>query len=241
MDLCRVTRSECGLVIEWQSANFVASDEEGEALAKVLWEKISLSGASGERKAEVVLLKNAVLLGGEEKKEEAKMKGDGLGSLMQDPMLKRRGAASAAGAYGTNVVNDEPDVHSKAAQARARADAKAEEKRRKAAEEQTREHLAMEAELARRRRETARARIDGNAGGSVSVIESESFELPNPGGGENLLEDVTLRLVAGHRYGLIGRNGKGKSTLLRWMASGRVKGLPPHLSMQPTISKLIGR
>jgi len=238
VDLCRVTRSECGLVIEWQSANFVASDEEGEALAKVLWEKISLSGASGERKAEVVLLKNAVLLGGEEKKEEAKMKGDGLGSLMQDPMLKRRGAASAAGAYGTNVVNDEPDVHSKAAQARARADAKAEEKRRKAAEEQTREHLAMEAELARRRRETARARIDGNAGGSVSVIESESFELPNPGGGENLLEDVTLRLVAGHRYGLIGRNGKGKSTLLRWMASGRVKGLPPHLSMHYVAQEL---
>jgi len=153
-------------------------------------------------------------------------------------------------------------------------DAKAEVARKKAADEQTREHLQMEAELAARRREAARARIDGKASGASSVIESSSFELPNPGGGENLLEDVCLRLVSGspprfrskvdgfvprtqivnlrivcqphrgcnakpltptpqpgHRYGLIGRNGKGKSTLLRWIASGRVKGFPPHMSM----------
>ncbi|KAJ1480273.1 P-loop containing nucleoside triphosphate hydrolase protein, partial [Baffinella frigidus] len=64
------------------------------------------------------------------------------------------------------------------------------------------------------------------------------FELPNPGGGENLLEDVCLRLVAGHRYGLIGRNGKGKSTLLRWIASGRVKGFPPHMSMHYVAQEL---
>ena len=37
--------------------------------------------------------------------------------------------------------------------------------------------------------------------------------------------------MPGHRYGLIGRNGKGKSTLLRWFASRRIKGLPKLLSV----------
>jgi ATP-binding cassette subfamily F protein 3 len=67
--------------------------------------------------------------------------------------------------------------------------------------------------------------------GAVSVIESQAFALPNPGGGENLLDDCTLRLVAGHRYGLNGRNGKGKSTLLRHIAAQRVKGFPSLLSI----------
>lgn len=57
------------------------------------------------------------------------------------------------------------------------------------------------------------------------------FEQPLTGGGENLLEDVWLHLVAGHRYGLIGRNGKGKSTLLRWVASRRAAGLPQLMSI----------
>ena len=54
-------------------------------------------------------------------------------------------------------------------------DAKAEVARKKAAEEQTREHLQMEAELAARRREAARARIDGKASGASSVIESSAY------------------------------------------------------------------
>ena len=38
-------------------------------------------------------------------------------------------------------------------------------------------------------------------------------------------------LVPGHRYGLIGRNGKGKSTLLKFLASRRVGGLDPSTSV----------
>lgn len=123
-------------------------------------------------------------------------------------------------------------MHSKAAIAKARNDAKAAVKRQQAAEAALKEQLQMEEDLEQARFAVARARLKDDGGaGAAGVLETEPFELPNPGGGESLLEDVRLRLVPGHRYGLIGRNGKGKSTLLRWFASRRVAGLPQLLSV----------
>jgi ATP-binding cassette subfamily F protein 3 len=57
------------------------------------------------------------------------------------------------------------------------------------------------------------------------------FVLPNPGGGAELLEDASMVLVPGRRYALIGRNGKGKSTLLKAAAARRVGALPDSLSV----------
>ena len=37
--------------------------------------------------------------------------------------------------------------------------------------------------------------------------------------------------MPGHRYGLIGRNGKGKSTLLKYLAARRVLGLDPTVTV----------
>lgn len=47
--------------------------------------------------------------------------------------------------------------------------------------------------------------------------------------GINLLDRTTLRLLQKRRYGLIGRNGVGKSTLMRRIASGTLPGFPPHI------------
>ena len=47
--------------------------------------------------------------------------------------------------------------------------------------------------------------------------------------GTNLLDRTTVRLLARRRYGLIGRNGVGKSTLMRRIASGTLPGFPHHL------------
>lgn len=47
-------------------------------------------------------------------------------------------------------------------------------------------------------------------------------------GGNVLLENADLRLVYGRRYGLIGRNGVGKTTLLKHMASFEIEGFPRH-------------
>lgn len=46
-------------------------------------------------------------------------------------------------------------------------------------------------------------------------------------GGRLLLSHTNLRLLKGHRYGLCGRNGVGKSTLMRSIAEGKLEGFPP--------------
>eukprot|EP00038_Savillea_parva_P006093 m.161625 g.161625 ORF g.161625 m.161625 type:complete len:635 (+) comp12098_c0_seq1:64-1968(+) len=46
--------------------------------------------------------------------------------------------------------------------------------------------------------------------------------------GENLIEDTTLELNYGRRYGLVGRNGSGKSTFLEALAFNDLE-LPPHI------------
>jgi ATP-binding cassette, subfamily F, member 3 len=47
-------------------------------------------------------------------------------------------------------------------------------------------------------------------------------------GGKVLLDGADLRLVCGRRYGLVGRNGIGKTTLLKHMASFDIEGFPTH-------------
>ena len=42
------------------------------------------------------------------------------------------------------------------------------------------------------------------------------------------LQDANLTLAFGRRYGLVGRNGTGKTTLLRAMAQHQIKGIPPQ-------------
>jgi ATP-binding cassette subfamily F protein 3 len=46
-----------------------------------------------------------------------------------------------------------------------------------------------------------------------------------------LLEDAACRFVWGKRYGLIGRNGVGKSTLLKAMAARRVGDVPSNVTV----------
>mmetsp|Transcript_27727 Transcript_27727/g.50043 ORF Transcript_27727/g.50043 Transcript_27727/m.50043 type:complete len:1266 (+) Transcript_27727:123-3920(+) len=48
-------------------------------------------------------------------------------------------------------------------------------------------------------------------------------------GGKILLHNTPFRLKRGRRYGLVGKNGVGKTTLMRNIACGAVDGLPPDL------------
>mmetsp|Transcript_14885 Transcript_14885/g.44844 ORF Transcript_14885/g.44844 Transcript_14885/m.44844 type:complete len:694 (-) Transcript_14885:87-2168(-) len=49
--------------------------------------------------------------------------------------------------------------------------------------------------------------------------------------GRHLLNRTRLRITHGERYALMGRNGVGKSTLLKRMASGDIPGFPLHLRL----------
>lgn len=50
-------------------------------------------------------------------------------------------------------------------------------------------------------------------------------------GGRELLDHVHLRIVEGVHYVLAGRNGTGKSSLLRALAERRVPGVPSNLRL----------
>ena len=90
----------------------------------------------------------------------------------------------------------------------------------RAAEEEALEAALTQAVTLRRQR-----------GAYTGSVEAKPFVLPNPGGGRDLLENATFTLVRGRAYGLIGRNGKGKSTLLRAIASRAVGDIPPELTV----------
>eukprot|EP01103_Thecamoeba_quadrilineata_P013916 TRINITY_DN39_c0_g3_i2.p1 TRINITY_DN39_c0_g3~~TRINITY_DN39_c0_g3_i2.p1 ORF type:complete len:588 (+),score=132.46 TRINITY_DN39_c0_g3_i2:669-2432(+) len=59
-------------------------------------------------------------------------------------------------------------------------------------------------------------------------------------GGQDLLESASLRLNFGHRFGLVGKNGVGKTTLLRHLARRGIKGFPQHLSTLHVRQEIIG-
>lgn len=46
----------------------------------------------------------------------------------------------------------------------------------------------------------------------------------------SLLQGAELSLAAGRRYGLVGRNGLGKTTLLKMLASRNLR-VPPHITI----------
>ena len=48
-------------------------------------------------------------------------------------------------------------------------------------------------------------------------------------GGREIVEHVNLNIKEGGRYALIGRNGLGKSTILRALAERRIAGIPSNL------------
>jgi elongation factor 3 len=55
------------------------------------------------------------------------------------------------------------------------------------------------------------------------------FEFSLAFGGKILLHNTNLRLVRGKRYGIMGKNGVGKTTLMTNIGSGNIDGLPPSL------------
>ena len=73
-----------------------------------------------------------------------------------------------------------------------------------------------------------RSATEGADDGEVPDDEEEGEDLCNcqfslAYGAKILLNTATLRLKRGHRYGLCGKNGTGKSTLMRAITNGLVK------------------
>ncbi|PCH33088.1 hypothetical protein WOLCODRAFT_92925 [Wolfiporia cocos MD-104 SS10] len=75
-----------------------------------------------------------------------------------------------------------------------------------------------------------------------SKNKSKDIHLPNIDvnfGSNRILSGASLTLAYGRRYGLIGRNGVGKSTLLRHIAMREVP-IPPHITILFVEQEIVG-
>ncbi|KAG7662579.1 GCN20 [[Candida] subhashii] len=69
----------------------------------------------------------------------------------------------------------------------------------------------------------------GSSAGKSKDIKIDNFDL-YVGDGQRILSDASLTLAYGRRYGLVGQNGIGKSTLLRAL-SRRELSVPKHITI----------
>ncbi|KAG7135743.1 putative ABC transporter ATP-binding protein C29A3.09c like [Verticillium longisporum] len=79
-------------------------------------------------------------------------------------------------------------------------------------------------------------------GASAGAGKTKDIKLDNIDvsiGGLRILTDTNFTLACGHRYGLVGNNGVGKSTLLRALAR-RELPIPPHISILHVEQEITG-
>ncbi|KNC53082.1 uncharacterized protein AMSG_09384 [Thecamonas trahens ATCC 50062] len=71
-------------------------------------------------------------------------------------------------------------------------------------------------------------------------IEVELRDVNIRAGDRDLLVNAPLRLTPGRKYGLVGRNGVGKSTLLRHIANGTLIGFPVNVRALYVEQEIVG-
>jgi ATP-binding cassette subfamily F protein 3 len=84
----------------------------------------------------------------------------------------------------------------------------------------------------------------GGRGVRLSGNNFECIHLPSVSlsyEGNELLVDSTMDIVRGHRYALLGRNGVGKSTLLKQLEAGSIPGMPRGMVIRIVKQQVDGR
>ena len=79
--------------------------------------------------------------------------------------------------------------------------------------------------------------MTANGNSSTKDIFIENFDICF--GEKVLISGANVTLVSGRRYGFVGRNGLGKSTLLRMISSQQLY-IPPHLSVLHVEQEVVG-
>ncbi|XP_018010153.1 ATP-binding cassette sub-family F member 3 [Hyalella azteca] len=111
-----------------------------------------------------------------------------------------------------------------------KAEAKLREKREKRGNEQSYQPPAIVNTMATATQEISRKdrALDAKGGNNTKDIRIENFDVAF--GDRVLIQNSTITLAFGRRYALIGRNGLGKTTLLRMIAAGVLR-IPSHISV----------
>ncbi|XP_078182638.1 general control non-repressible 3 [Carex rostrata] len=79
---------------------------------------------------------------------------------------------------------------------------------------------------------------DGGGGPTIRDIHMENFSVTV--GGRDLILDASLTLSHGRHYGLVGRNGTGKTSLLRSMALHAIDGIPKNCQILHVEQEVVG-
>mmetsp|Transcript_28813 Transcript_28813/g.32293 ORF Transcript_28813/g.32293 Transcript_28813/m.32293 type:complete len:761 (-) Transcript_28813:15-2297(-) len=205
-------------------AEFCSSDEESEVLAKKLLSKCIANGDdTGESKSSSSSSCDVPLKAIKALKIQQKIVEE------ESPEEISENKSKSNNKFINN--GDDTDISSKKT---ARLENRKQNRKKKsnkpsALELAERESAELEAELAAARIKSVQERT--RLGAYRGALDATSFTLPNPGGGAPLLEDAACRFSWGRRYGLIGRNGVGKSTMLRAIAARRVGDVPANVSV----------
>ncbi|KAL4442757.1 hypothetical protein ABPG77_006751 [Micractinium sp. CCAP 211/92] len=113
---------------------------------------------------------------------------------------------------------------------------------KKLKEKQEKQQMAaFRAHQAEARRALAGMKIEvvrHTGGPAVRDIHLENFSISN--GGAELIENGNCTLAFGRRYGLVGRNGTGKTTLLRHLAQRAIKGIPSNCQILHVEQEVVG-
>ena len=195
-----------------ESAGYLEDDE---ALAKAndLISKISSGGAGGGKSNAAAAASDAPQKLSEETKKL---------TLSLNDAVTTEDESQSTSTVNKNTLMEDQSVK----QSKKKPTNKNKKNEHQVAEQQARE-VEEELHAARIAAVQARTRLGAYKGS----LDATSFTLPNPGGGQPLLEDAACRFVWGRRYGLIGRNGMGKSTMLRALAARRVGDVPVNVTV----------
>lgn len=81
------------------------------------------------------------------------------------------------------------------------------------------------------------AKLEAKGNNRAQDIRIENFDVAY--GERILLQNTDVTLACGRRYGLVGRNGLGKTTLLRMISGGQLR-IPSHISILHVEQEVVG-
>ncbi|WZZ13164.1 hypothetical protein YC2023_106253 [Brassica napus] len=104
-------------------------------------------------------------------------------------------------------------------------------------EVQYQQHVA-EMEAVKAGMPTVSVNHDTGGGSTVRDIHMDNFNVSV--GGRDLIVDGSITLSFGRHYGLVGRNGTGKTTFLRYMAMHAIAGIPANCQILHVEQEVVG-
>ncbi|KRT84285.1 ABC transporter ATP-binding protein, partial [Oryctes borbonicus] len=120
-----------------------------------------------------------------------------------------------------------------------KAQAKLQEKQEKRSKDHTKTPVPPKLESATASQVTSKkeSKMEAKGNNRTQDIRIENFDIAY--GDRVLLKGADITLAFGRRYGLVGRNGLGKTTLLRMISSGQLR-IPSHISVLHVEQEVIG-